>query len=235
MINNSVDNSTNDSVDNGINNAAGESGLTKLLLIDDHQVVRDYFCKVFSQENGFVITGELTNASEATVECLRCQPDLVLMDVCTEGGASGLDSLELLRSRFPALKIMVMSGFDEIAYAARARELGADAFVFKSKSTEFFLETARSVLQGGTYYPDMQPVPPPTGAQSPLSAQETDILRLLCEHKNHEEIAETLSLNKAAVQECVEAMFTKVGASSTVELMIHVIANGWLAPDDKES
>ena len=73
------------------------------------------------------------------IYCDRLKPDLVFMDVCTENGASGLDATKLIRQKLPAIKIIVMSGFDEITYAPRAKEAGAHAFVFKSKSLEHFV------------------------------------------------------------------------------------------------
>ena len=203
---------------------------TSVLLIDDHKVVRDSLKKVFSEENGFRVTQELTDASEAKTACLQRLPDLVLMDVCTEGGASGLDSLEQLRAQFPELKILVMSGFDEISYVPRAKELGADGFVFKSKSTEFFLETARAVLRGETYFPEPKIIPQSQG-DIPLSEKEMEILHLLCAHKNRAEIAAELFISEDTIKQHVENMLAKTGFSSTVELIIHVISNGWIRPN----
>ena len=234
---NAVENAAENAVENIAESAVEKSGTVqeqgvfrRVLLIDDHQIVRDSFRKVFSRANGFEVVKELTNASDAESACLACQPDVVLLDVCTEGGASGLDSLAQLRVRFPDLKIVVMSGFDEISYAPRAKELGANAFVFKSKSTEFFLETVRDVLQGGSRFPEPSMIPLPTG-ETPLSVLETEILRLLCAHKNRSEVAETLHISEKSVTLQVENMLEKTGFSSTVELIIHVISNGWINPN----
>ena len=234
---NEAGNTAENAMRNTAENAAEKSGtaqeqgvIRRVLLIDDHQIVRDSFRKVFSRANGFEVVKELTKATDAESACLACQPDVVLLDVCTEGGASGLDSLAQLRARFPNLKIVVMSGFDEISYAPRAKELGANAFVFKSKSTEFFLETVRDVLRGGSRFPEPSMIPLPKG-ETPLSERETEILRLLCAHKNRSEVAETLHISEKSVILQVESMLAKTGFSSTVELIIHVISNGWINPN----
>jgi len=206
------------------------SELVRVLLIDDHNVVRDSFRKVFSPPNGFIVTDELSSATLAVEACTVCNPDLVLMDVCTEGGSSGLDALARLRERFPALKIILMSGFDEISYVPRAKELGADAFIFKSKSTEFFLDIATKVLQGGKYFPEPKSIPLPQG-ETPLSEREMELLRLLCAHKSRVEVAEELCISEKTVKRHIENMLAKTGFSSSVELIIYVISNGWINPN----
>ena len=204
--------------------------LTTVLLVDDHHVVRDSFRKVFSEQNGFRVVAELAAAFLAEGACAAFRPELVLMDVCTDGGFSGLDALGHLRELFPDMKIILMSGFDEISYAPRAKELGADAFIFKSKSTEFFLDTARKVLAGGTYFPEPKRIPLPQG-ETPLSEREMELLRLLCTHKSRAEVAEALFISEKTVKRHIENMLAKTGFSSSVELIIYVISNGWINPN----
>ena len=204
--------------------------LIKVMIIDDHHVVRDSFRKVFSKANGFQVVKELTTAFLAVDECIAIKPDLLLMDVCTEGGYSGLDALKRIKDIFPDMKVIIMSGFDEISYAPRAKALGADAFVFKSKSIDFFLDTAKKVINGETYFPEPKKIPVPQG-EVPLSEREMEILRLLCGHKSRAEVAEELFISDKTVKRHVENMLEKTGFSSTVELIVYVISNGWVNPN----
>jgi len=202
----------------------------RVLLVDDHPIVRDSFRSVFLESGGFTVVHELTAASMAEGVCRLLRPDLVLMDVCTEGGSSGLDVLPGLRKSFPDMKIIIMSGFDEVSYAPRAKALGADAFVFKSKSAEFFLDTALKVMEGGTYFPEPRRIPLPQG-ETPLSEREMELLRLLCTHKSRAEIADELFISEKTVKRHVENMLAKTGFSSAVELMMYVVSNGWINPN----
>ena len=103
------------------------------------------------------------------------------LDGRLEGGASGLDAVIVLRDKYPDMKIIVMSGFDEITYAPRAKEAGADAFIFKSKSLDYFIEIINGVMQGKNYYPEKKIIPMPAG-EAPLTEREIEVLRLMCRH-----------------------------------------------------
>lgn len=203
--------------------------MTRVLIVDDHKVMRDSFEKLFGEMSGFAVVGGTPNASFAEVFCERLHPDLVLMDVCTESGASGLDAAKRLRKNYPRLKIIIMSGFDEISYAPRAREIGADAFVYKSKSMDFFAGVIRDVMAGGTYFPESRTIPVPAG-EAPLTEREMEVLRLLCMHKSRREIASELFISEMTVKRHVANMLEKTGFSSSVELAFYMITNGWINP-----
>ena len=201
----------------------------KVLLVEDHRLLWDSFRKIYSAENGFDIVSETGSATDAERLCKSLLPELALMDVCTEGNASGLEALKRLRPAFPAMKIIMMSGFDELSYAPRAKELGADAFIFKSKSLDFFLETTRKVMAGGMYFPEPKKVPLPSG-EVPLSEREMEILRLFCMHKSRADIAEQLFISEHTVKRHVENMLRKTGFATIMELVIYVLSNGWINP-----
>ena len=205
------------------------SDMVKVLLVDDHKVIRDSFCSIFCAENGFEIVAGLESAALVEGVCRNQLPDLVLMDVCTEGDVSGLDALSRLRPQFPQMKIIVMSGFDELSYAPRAKELGADAFVFKSKGLDFFLEIARKVLSGETWFPEPRKIPMPVG-EAPLTKREMEILRLLCMHMSNREIGERLFISENTVKYHKANMLAKTGFSKTMDLVFHMINNGWINP-----
>ena len=212
-----------------VENAENTEKLIKVVLVEDHHLLRDSFCATFNKDKGFVVVGSTESAAAADDICERYNPDLVLMDVCTESGASGLDALVRLRALYPEMKIIIMSGFDELSYSPRARENGANAFLFKSKSSEFFIETARKVMKGETYFPEDKHIPLPKG-ETPFTDREMEILRQLCKYKTREMIAEELHISKRTIDRHIENMLAKSGFSSTTELIIYVVSNGWVNP-----
>ena len=201
----------------------------KTLIVDDHEALCDSLAYALTSTDAFEVVGKLPSAAQAPAYCERLRPDLVLMDVCTEGGVSGLDAARIIRERFPDIKVIVMSGFDEITYAPRAKEAGAHAFVLKSRSLDFFMEVTRSVMAGGTYYPEAKTIPLPTG-EAPLTRREQEVLRLVCKNLTNEEIAEELFITVSTVKYHKANMLAKMGFTKTIDLAFHMISNGWINP-----
>ncbi|MGI6497372.1 MAG: LuxR C-terminal-related transcriptional regulator [Oscillospiraceae bacterium] len=201
----------------------------KVLIVDDHESMRDSLTYALTDTGDFTIVGNLPTAALAEAYCGRLRPDLALLDVCTEGGASGLDAVKVLRKKFPDIKIVVMSGFDEITYAPRSKEAGAHAFVFKSKSLDYFIEVARGVMRGETYFPEARNIPMPMG-EAPLTEREMEVLRLMCKHLTSREIAEKLFISENTVKYHKSNMLAKTGFSRAVDLAFHMISNGWINP-----
>ncbi|MGI6174768.1 MAG: LuxR C-terminal-related transcriptional regulator [Christensenellales bacterium] len=201
----------------------------KVLIVDDHESVCDSLTHALAGAGDFEVIGRLPTAAHAGIYCERLRPDLVLMDVCTEGGASGLDAAKTLSDEFPDMKIIVMSGFDEITYAPRAKEAGAHAFVFKSRSLDYFIEVARGVMQNETYYPKAKIIPMPTG-EAPLTEREMEVLRLMCKHLTSKEIAQELFISENTVKYHKSNMLAKTGFSRAVDLAFYMISNGWINP-----
>lgn len=203
--------------------------LKTVLIVDDHQSMIDSLSLAFSQSNEFEVLGSLKNADHAELYCSKLKPDLVLMDVCTEKGASGLEATKLIKENFPEIKVIVMSGFDEITYASRAQEAGANAFVFKSKSLNYFLDIAKGVMEGEAYFPESKVVITQQG-EAPLTEREMEVLRLLCRHMTNKEIADELFISEHTVKYHKANMLAKTGFKKSVDLAFYMISNGYINP-----
>ena len=201
----------------------------KVLIVDDHESMSDSLSFILEKNGEFTVAGKLPNAHFAGAYCEKIKPDLVFMDVCTEGGASGLEATKFIREKFPDIKMIVMSGFDEITYAPRAREAGAHAFIFKSKSLEHFVEVAKGVMRGETYYSEPKNIPISAG-EAPLTNREMEVLRLMCKHMTSKEIADELFISENTVKYHKANMLAKTGFTKTVDLAFYVISNGWINP-----
>lgn len=203
--------------------------MNKVLIVDDHESMCDSLFNALKNTGDFVIVGTLKSALYAELYCMKLKPDLVLMDVCTEGGASGLEATKVIREKHPDIKVIVMSGFDEITYAPRAKEAGANAFVFKSKSLDYFVKVAKGVMEGESFFPEPKTIPTSMG-EAPLTEREMEILRLICKHMTNKEIAEELFISEHTVKYHKSNMLAKTGFSKTVDLAFHMISNGLINP-----
>jgi len=201
----------------------------KALIIDDHESVCDSLAYALAGTDAFEVVGKLPSAANACAYCQKFRPDLVLMDVCTEGGASGLDAAGAVREAFPDIKVIVMSGFDEVTYVPRAKEAGAHAFLFKSSNLNSFAEAALGVMRGETYFPEAKAIPLPTG-EAPLTRREQEVLHLMCRCLSNREIAEELCVSVDTVKYHKANMLAKTGFSKTVDLVVYVVSNGWINP-----
>lgn len=203
--------------------------MKKVLIVDDHESMKDSLELALVQSLKFEVVGRLKNADYALLYCRNLQPDLVLMDVCTEKGASGLDATKAILSEFPSIKIIVMSGFAEITYAPRAKEAGASAFVFKSRSLDYFVDVALGVMENNTYFPESTVVATQQG-EAPLTDREMDVLRLLCRHMTNKEIAKELFISEHTVKYHKSNMLAKTGFKKSIDLAFYMISNGFINP-----
>ncbi len=201
----------------------------KALIVDDHQSMCDSISLVLESTGAFSVVGRLPRADHAELYCQRLKPDLVFMDVCTEEGSSGLLAAKTICERFPQIKVIVMSGFDEITYAPRAKEAGAHAFVFKSRSLEYFSEVASGVMRGEFFFPEPKAIPMPIG-EAPLTEREMEVLRLMCKHMTSKEIADELYISENTVKYHKSNMLAKTGFTKAVDLAFYMITNGWINP-----
>jgi len=203
--------------------------MVKVLIVDDHDFICDALTGALESAGGFTVVNRLATAAHAEVFCERLRPDLVLMDVCTDQGASGITAAKALREKYPEMKIIIMSGFNEITYVPRAKEAGAHAFVFKSRNLEYFVDVARRVMQGETCYDEAKTITMPMG-EDPLTEREMEVLRLMCRNLTTKEIAEKLYVSFDTVKYRKASILAKTGFSKSVDLVFHVISNGWINP-----
>ena len=203
--------------------------MTKVLIVEDHVSMRESLTTALMAAGDFVVVGEVPNADYALDFCKHLHPDLVLMDVCTEGGASGLQAVEAIHNNCTDIKIIVMTAFYEVTYSPRAKAAGANGFVYKSRSLHYFLEVAREVMAGGSSFPEPKTIPMPQG-EAPLTDREMEVLRLMCKHMTNKEIAQELFISENTVKYHKMNMLGKTGFSKAVDLAFYMISNGWINP-----
>jgi DNA-binding NarL/FixJ family response regulator len=204
--------------------------MTKVLIVDDQEDMRRSLTAAFGESPAFQVVGAISSAEFAPLCCERFAPGLVVMDICTEGGASGLLAARRIKAVRPETKIIIMTGSDEVLHLLRAKEAGAEAFVFKSRGFRYFVETAEHVINGGFCYPESKKIPSPAG-EPPLTAAELELLCLLCRHLSDGEIAAALSTDQAEVERRKAHMLEKTGFQTSVELAFYMISNGWINSD----
>ncbi|MDR3456573.1 MAG: response regulator transcription factor [Verrucomicrobiae bacterium] len=123
----------------------------KIMLVDDHPLVREWLTNLINDEPDFEVCGVAGNAPEALALTGTLQPQVVIVDISLEGG-SGLELIKDIKALQPQIRLLVLSMHDELQYAERAMRAGAAGYIMKREATGKVLEGLRTVLQGRLYF-----------------------------------------------------------------------------------
>jgi two-component system, NarL family, invasion response regulator UvrY len=199
--------------------------MTRILIADDHEVVRRGLKDILADEFDKLRIGEATQANEILDAVRKQEWDVVLLDINLPG-RSGLDVLEELRRLSPRLPVVVLSAFPEADYALRALKLGAAGYVNKQSASDELLVALRKALAGGRYVTTSlaeklaanlagEVTSEPHEA---LSNRELQVLRMIAGGKTVKEIAAELFLSEKTVGTYRTRLSEKMGLGTNVEL-----------------
>lgn len=127
-----------------------EQGKTKVFLVDDHPLVRDWLGQLIQRENDLMVCGEAEDTHEAVTKIEQTQPDIVIADISLKS-THGLELVKDLQVRHPKLPVLVLSMHDESLYAERVLRAGAKGYITKQEATKRILLAIRQVLAGQIY------------------------------------------------------------------------------------
>jgi DNA-binding NarL/FixJ family response regulator len=195
--------------------------LRKLLIVDDHPVVRRVLHQIFDETQEFEVIAEAGTAAEALSLASASLPDLAVVDIRLPD-QDGLELIPRLLGVSPATRILIFSSVDERAHAALARKSGAHGFVSKEKESAELLAGARLVLAGYTCF--TSPEPGQSGAA--LSMRETAVLKQLIRGTSNVEIAASLNLSPKTVSTYKARILQKLDLHSVVDLVEYAKSNG---------
>ncbi len=202
--------------------------MIRVFIVDDHKSVLDSFRNIVQSTDDMEYVGSSSDVKSVIGFCKEVRPDVVLTDVSMEKSDSGITLTEKLKFEFPDIKVIVMSGFDEISYIPKAKEAGADAFLSKSSKIDDFVDMIRAVMQGNGSFPESVQIPTAMG-EAPFTDRELEILRMICHSYTRKEIAEEIHIAEGTVKRHIENMLTKSNLKSTMDLVLYVVGNGWIS------
>ena len=201
--------------------------MIKILLVDDQKILLDGLVRILAPLDDMEVVGSCILSDLAEEACARLAPDLVLMDICMEGRTSGIQICARLKERFPQLRVVLMTGMQEVAFLTRAKDAGADSFIYKEASGEEFAACIRATMEGAHIYPDVCTDSTFGGTETPLTKRELAILRCICSNMSYEEIADALGITKRTVNFHVGNMLAKTGYKSVVGLAVEATEKGY--------
>ncbi|MGN0577178.1 MAG: response regulator [Ruminiclostridium sp.] len=205
--------------------------MTKVLVIDDQRIAREYMENVVKSSENYELAGSLSKADLAATVCRRSDVDMVLMDVCTHGAKDGIEAAAELRELFPRLKIIVVTSMMEESYIKRAKKAGADSFWYKEASPEDLITVMDATVKGKQMWPDDTPVVKlGVTTSDDFSETEIKVLRLVCEGLEYSEIAKELNYTKDNVKYHIRNILQKTGYTNKTQLAIAVTGKRFIIP-----
>ena len=198
----------------------------RIMLVDDHAIVRSGFRRLLEQQPGCHVVAEAADADRAYALFMEHEPDVTVLDLSMPG-VSGLDAIRRIIARKPSAKILVFSMHEDASLAERAIQLGARGFVTKSSAPESLASAIADIVQGKlALSPDIAQslaILKVTADENPvniLSAREFEIFRLLAGGHSVASIATLMSLSGKTVANYHSLIKQKLGISTDVELVL---------------
>jgi len=204
--------------------SAPSSPPLRILLVDDHPLVREGLRSRLQTEPGYEVVAEAGSADEALIALRQAAPDLALLDVGLRQG-SGIELARALLAQAPALRVLMFSMYDNPEYVQRALEAGASGYVLKDASVEALLAAIEAVRAGGTYLsPGLTRRMFRAQAPKPvLSPRESEILSALARGETSKDIARRLDLSVRTVETHRQNIKRKLALDTPAELLRYAL------------
>ena len=212
--------------------------MIRLLIIDDHEMVREGLKAMLVAEPDFEIVGDAANAEQALELIERLRPDVVLLDIRLPG-VSGIDLCSNVTSLYPQTAVIILTTFAEESLVAQCIQAGARGFIVKDIERFDLKRSIRAVARGEAVIdskvavavlaqlrraPQVSQEPFP----EPLSTQQIVILRLIAQGLSSREIATQLYLSENTVKGYVQEILHRLGVKNRTEAVMVAVKQGWL-------
>ena len=201
--------------------------MIRILLADDHEIVRDGLKRILGAAGDLEVAGEASSGDQALALARANDYDVAMLDLSMPG-LSGIELIKRLKAEKPKLKLLVLSMHAEHQYAARALKAGASGYLTKDSAAEQLVGALRKVAAGGLHVSEAAAASlVSSGGQSSrtLSDREFEVLRLLAAGLGPTEIGERLHLSVKTVSTHKARIQEKLGVSSTAELVRYALEN----------
>jgi len=214
------------------------TGKYRVLLVDDHTLVRQGIRALLATMDDVEVVGESGDGLEAMNAVREHRPDVVLLDIAMPG-LNGLEAAARITKEFPATRILVLSMHGTEAHVAQALRAGASGYLLKGADVAEFAAAIRAVAQGGTY------LTPAISKQlvadyvrrldggadePPLTGRQREILQLVAEGRSSKEIARRLDISLKTVEAHRTALMRRLGIHDVAGLVRYAVRSGLVAP-----
>ncbi|WP_316572165.1 response regulator transcription factor [Neobacillus sp. YIM B06451] len=209
--------------------------MIKLMLVDDHAVLRDGLKNILDLEPDIKVVGEAVSGKDALLKVPEIMPDVILMDINIPD-KNGIEVTGLIKKDFPSIKILILTMFDHDEYFMSAIREGADGYLLKDAPSQHVVEAIRSVARGQSViapsmtkkflsFNQQPPEQPKEKKDDMLTEREKEVLLCLVQGMNNKEIAQALFISDKTVKIHVSKIFKKLDVKSRSQVVIYAVQN----------
>jgi len=203
----------------------------RVVLADDHSVVRKGVREFLEDEPDITVIGEATNGQQAVELAIALQPDIVVMDIKMPQ-LSGVDATKRIRTDAPKVRVLALTAYDDDPYIFGLLEAGASGYVLKTAESSELVRAIRAVAAGQSALdPAIAPrliarVAHPSSSEEPLTERELEVLRLAARGLTNKQIGHDLHISDRTVQNHLANIYAKLGAASRTEAVTAGLQRG---------
>lgn len=224
--------------------------LTKIVIIDDHQLFREGMKRILDFEKSFHVVAEGDDGTQAVELVEKYQPDVVIMDI-NMPNVNGVEATKQLVDRYPDTKVLILSIHDDESYVTHALKTGARGYLLKEMDADALVEAVKVVADGGSYlHPKVthnlvneyrrlaSEEQDHSGTNENkvnyrkplhiLTRRECEVLQLLADGKSNKGIGETLFISEKTVKNHVSNILQKMNVNDRTQAVVTAIKNGWV-------
>jgi DNA-binding NarL/FixJ family response regulator len=214
----------------------------RVLLVDDHAILREGVHALLARESDIVVVGEAEDGQQALDRVEELKPNIVIMDIVMPG-MNGLEATRLLKERHPEVRTLILSMYDDQEYVLQIIQAGACGYVLKRVVTEDLVRAIHEVHAGGSFlYPPIAAtligdylrvtgVGHMDERHEPLSARERQVLKLIAEGNTNNRIAEVLGLSRKTVDTHRANAMRKLDLHDITEVVKYALRTGLITLD----
>ena len=216
-------------------------GNIRILVVDDHHIVREGLRALIETEPGMELVGEAQDGHEAVLKARSIKPDVILMDLVMPR-VDGLEAISQIKRENEKVQILVLTSYSEDAKVFSAIKMGAMGYLLKDSLPEELLRSIREVYHGQpSLHPSIarklmtelnRPSETPSVGE-PLTEREEDVLKLLALGMSNQEIADKLVISERTVRTHVSNILMKLHLANRTQAALHAWREGLVAPDNE--
>ena len=219
-----------------------EESLIRLLVVDDHAVVRQGLCSLLTARYGVKVIGEAANGLEAVEKAQALQPDVILMDLAMPH-MTGLEAILRIRENDPHARILVLTSFGEDVKVSAAIRAGAMGYLLKDSGPAELVQAIQQVHQGeSSIHPSiarklLRELSRPSGKapeSETLTERELEVLRLVAQGQSNREISDLLTISEATVRTHVSNILSKLNVGSRTQAALYALREGLVSLNETD-